>query len=208
MHEARMTREVVVGCSVHTGWAVLVGVAVEEASGEPPITVVDRRRVELVPGGERFAYHAAAELDLAAAESLVARVRAEAEASAAAAARELLAQFEKTPDRVDEVVVIGRPPADRPLAEIVTSHTAIHTAEGDLYRTALVQAFPGLAVELPIPRRELLEQVALAVGDGTDRARIDAVLKELGRGLGPPWRKEHKEATLAAWWALAGRPVA
>jgi hypothetical protein len=52
--------ETIVGCSVGTGWAVLVSIAAEGPDFAEP-EVVDRRRVDLVPGPDRFAYHLAAE---------------------------------------------------------------------------------------------------------------------------------------------------
>jgi hypothetical protein len=57
----------------------------------------------------------------------------------------------------------------------------------------------GVAVS-SVARDELPEEVALALGRDADTVRL--LVAELGKALGPPWRREQKEATLAAWWGL------
>lgn len=189
--------DTVVGCSVGTGWAVLVTAAAEGPDFGAP-AVVDRRRVELVPGPDRFAYHIAAEQPPDAAERLVADVHAQAVAAATAAVGELPAAD------LTGVVVVGASPAAtglQPVAECVRTHTTIHTAEGALYRSVLWDAFgeQGVAVSA-VPRNELPDEVALVLGH--DTATVKTLVAELGKALGPPWRREQKEAALAAWWGL------
>ncbi|MGH9139302.1 MAG: hypothetical protein ACRD0G_20015 [Acidimicrobiales bacterium] len=170
----------VVGCSVGTGWAVLVTI------DETP-TVVDRRRVELVAGDARFAYHAAAELPLPEAEALVDHTAAVARREADRAVADL------GPLDLDaSAIVTAVPRAPRPLAEVLASHASIHAAEGGLYRHALAEAFGAAAVKLVTVARQ-------------DVRATDLDLASLGRQVGPPWRKEHKEAAAAAWLVLAGR---
>ena len=53
----------------------------------------------------------------------------------------------------------------------------------------------GLEAE-PIPPKDESERAAKALG--VDAARVEAFLGEIGRGLGPPWRKEHRSAAAAA----------
>ncbi|HEV7758915.1 MAG TPA: hypothetical protein VGO78_07995 [Acidimicrobiales bacterium] len=187
--------ETVVGCSVGTGWAVLVSVAAEGPDFGRP-AVVDRRRVDLVPGPDRFAYHLAAEQPPAEASRLVAGVHAQAAAAACAAIAGL-----PVSTLAGAVVVGATPGALLPVAECVRTHTTIHTAEGALYRSVLGDAFAerGVAVSA-VARNELPEEVALAVG--RDAATIQALVADLGKSLGPPWRREQKEATLAGWWGL------
>ena len=75
-------------------------------------------------------------------------------------------------------------------------------ADGDLYRDRLCAAAEelGIAAEL-IPRKEESECAAQALG--VDIARLETLLREIGRGLGPPWRKEHRSAAAAAISVLA-----
>jgi hypothetical protein len=189
--------ETVVGCSVGTGWAVFVTVAAEGPDFRSP-QVVDRRRVDLVPGSDRFAYHIAAEQPLAAAAPFVAGVHQQAAAAAVAAVSGLAVS-----DLAGAVVVGAAPAADglAPVPECVRTHTTIHTAEGALYRSVLWDAFAGKGIAVSaVSRGDLPEEVALAVG--RDAAGVQALVAELGKALGPPWRREQKEAALAAWWGL------
>jgi hypothetical protein len=189
--------ETVVGCSVGTGWAVLVTVAAEGPDFRSPL-VVDRRRVDLVPGPDRFAYHIAAEQPPAAAERLVAGVHEQAGAAAVAAVGGLPASD------LAGAVVVGATPAVgglAPVPECVRTHTTIHTAEGALYRSVLWDAFGGKGIAVSaVARDDLPEEVALAVG--RDVAAVQQLVAELGKPLGAPWRREQKEAALAAWWGL------
>jgi hypothetical protein len=135
-------------------------------------------------------------------------VRAQADAAAAEGVRALSAAIGTGSGALAGAVVVG-PPAGPPraLAEIVRSHTALHTAEGELYRSVVRDACAALGVEAEaVPRKGLVERVADVVG--VDLGSVRATVDGLGRTLGPPWRKEQKEAALAAWWGLAHRSLA
>jgi hypothetical protein len=189
--------ETVVGCSVGTGWAVLVSVAAEGPDFGTP-EIVDRRRVDLVPGPDRFAYHLAAEQPPVEAARLVARVHDQAAAAARAAVSGLALS-----DLAGAVVVGAVPAAGglQPVDECVRTHTTIHTAEGALYRSVLGDAFGAKGIPVSaVARNDLPEEVALAVG--RDAATVQALIADLGKPLGAPWRREQKEAALAAWWGL------
>jgi hypothetical protein len=191
--------ETIVGCSVGTGWAVLVSIAAEGPDFAEP-EVVDRRRVDLVPGPDRFAYHLAAEQPSADAERLVAEVHDQAAAAAVAAVSGLASSS----SALAGAVVVGAPPDAgglQPVADCVRTHSTIHTAEAALYRSVIWDAFgdEGVAVSA-VPRDELPEEVALAVG--RDTAGIQTLISRIGKVLGPPWRREQKEAALAGWWGL------
>jgi hypothetical protein len=51
-----------------------------------------------------------------------------------------------------------------------------------------------------VPHDELPEEVALAVG--RDAVGVQTLISQIGKVLGPPWRREQKEAALAGWWGL------
>ncbi|HEX3918287.1 MAG TPA: hypothetical protein VHW60_13195 [Caulobacteraceae bacterium] len=76
--------------------------------------------------------------------------------------------------------------------------------EGLAVRVALRAAFTetGLAF-IELDEKSLLETVSIQLP--LPPGGIDAQLKALGAGVGPPWRKEQKQACLAAWLALAAR---
>jgi hypothetical protein len=88
-------------------------------------------------------------------------------------------------------------------------HSLSHPAhppvvEGLAVREAL--RFAGREHGLPfveMDEKTLDEAAALKLGLPT--GEIDATLKTLGAAAGKPWRKEQKQACLAAWVAAAGR---
>jgi hypothetical protein len=166
----------------HSGWAVMVAV-----SGERELLL--RRRVDLCgPGVPAQLYHAARELDLAAAERLVEDGLVLARAAAGRAIADACAEVRA------EVVAVGLAAKARSLprlGSILASHPLVHAAEGELYRRAIAEAAEAAGMVV----------VHVAGGDADP-----ALVAELGRGVGPPWRRDHKEAAVAALVALGGAP--
>jgi hypothetical protein len=201
----RASEPAVVGVADHSGWANLVTVT---ADGEAP-AVVDRRRCQIIDADlPRQPYHAATALDAEAAEHLIARVVDAACAGAGRALDALLADLGE--HRV--VALTLRSGGDRPLpgtvAGVLASHSAMHAAEGQIYRDAWADAADerGIAVALH-PRGDALGGAAALLG--TTAERLGAAVSALGRQLGPPWQREHREATAAALGELAQHtPVA
>jgi hypothetical protein len=185
-----------VGLVAKTGWAAAV--VLDGTPAEP--VVVDRCRLELLaPATPAHVYHAAADLEATAAARLVSTVRRQAIQGATQALATLAERHDL--DAVALVTASGRVPDD--LAAIFASHTLLHAAEGELVREALTEA--AAAADLPVVRHRQKELAALAerqlgLDEPTRRARLTA----LGQSVGPPWRQEQKDATLAAWLTLAG----
>jgi hypothetical protein len=188
-----------------TGTASLVALGLTGPDGDP--VVVDRREADLLgdPALPGRVYHAAVGR---AAEEAAALVDRAAEA-AARAAGELLAGIAATLDQAGHqltgvAVAIdpdGLDVLDRPLPEVLASHTAQHQAEAELYRDALATAAEARGI--PVTRYDRSGLAATAAAAlGAPPAELDRTLALIGRGLGPPWRKAHKEAALAAWLAL------
>ena len=108
----------------------------------------------------------------------------------------------------------GRPDSGRPsnvqhsnvrhsnVAYVLAAHVRMHAAEGELYGEAIADALDeaGLPVTLIHPR-----DVAASAADGLgrDAGSLQRMVTAIGASLGPPWRKDEKEATLLAWTALA-----
>jgi hypothetical protein len=88
------------------------------------------------------------------------------------------------------------------LEEILRSHVQLHTAEGELLRTALgdAAAARGLHV-VGVGGRDLRTRVC-AVAE-LHEPELAGRLDAFGRSLGPPWTKREKSACLVAWAALA-----
>ncbi len=186
----------VVGIADHRGWAILVCVAARK--GVP--VLLDRRRIELVAAGlpHQPYHHEVAELDTADAEQLVRRV-AESAATHAQAALSQLRDDLGSQYRLVAISVWEGPtrPLPETFAEVQKSETALLAADGIMYRKALCDAARDLGIEVARhPRGAETARAALALG--VDPARVEVFLGDVGRALGPPWRKEHRSAAAAA----------
>jgi hypothetical protein len=201
-----LTKRAALGFRAHTGWAALVA-----AAGPPSSpTVVQRERVEIMPGkdanGPRFVYHAAAKLALPAAERLVRDARAEAGAKAKQAVRAAVDALEADGfDVVGAGVIVGNRPLTSPLAAILAAHSLIHAAEGELFRRALVDACEACGLPVRCVRaNELAERGAAALDVAADA--LGERLAALGRAAGRPWAQDQKDALLAALLAFKRVP--
>jgi hypothetical protein len=156
--------------------------------------VLERLRIEIADPdspGFKQPYHAAAGLALADAERMI----AEAIASSRLLAQEALAATVKAlRSRGHEVagagVVSGSGKALPVLERVLASHAFIHTAEGEMFREALVWA----AKECGLPVVGVKER-------DIDAAFLERVAS-LGKLIGPPWTQDQKYATAAALAAL------
>jgi hypothetical protein len=189
------------GLRAHSGWAALVGVAERGNS----IEIILRQRVDLVDtkgGGHAQPYHAAEGLDLKEATRLVGASITGSRRLAQAALRRIIKEMESNHLTVAGCTVLtgsGRtlPALDR----ILAAHPLIHTAEGELFRAALIYAAESCGLPVTqVKEREIYERATadLRIPDEKLRLRIS----ELGRSVGPPWREDQKLAMLGAWLAL------
>ena len=196
---------VALGFRAHSGWAAVVAVAGPLRSPE----VVDRRRIEIadpaIPGSKQ-PYHAAEGLPLKKAEALIERCAASTQKLARGAVRTLVQDLEKRGCAVIGAGILlgsGRPvPA---LAVTLASHALIHTAEGEFFRNAIIEASEHCNIPLVrVKERELFQCAAsqLRVPAGELQRRV----AEMGKLIGPPWRQDEKLATLVGWLVLAGTP--
>ncbi len=190
------------GLRAHSGWAVLVVVA---GPLNAPL-VIERRRIEIADRGivgSTQPYHAATELDLRKAEAFVKRCAHSANLLAEQAVRAVIDNMRKRSYEVlggGLLLASGRPaPA---LAATLASHALIHTAEGELFRSALSQAVEGCGLPLTnVKERELWDRSAVELHMTV--AELQRYVAEMGRPLGPPWRQDEKHAALVGWLALA-----
>jgi hypothetical protein len=196
--------KVAFGIKAHSGWAALV--ALGTSSGE--LDVVDRSRLELVEKEEsswaKQPYHAAENLNADAARDLVARGVAAAHRIAVREMRTAINHARKAGHEVAAcAILVGDPMPDWTVDEILAVHFRMHKAEGVLFRDALAGAARSCRLKLlQVPEKQLDEQAerALATSVGSLRKTIAS----LGKGVGPPWGKDQKDAALAAMIALQG----
>jgi hypothetical protein len=176
------------GLSVHTGWAACVA-----ASGSLRAPGIEaREEIEMLGDRDRFLFHRAAEMDLAAARRSVARAGSEAMERATAAIARLVGHVHAAGHALVGCAIVAQKAAlPASLEEIIAAHPRIHAAEGCFYRDVLRGAAEanGLTASV-IPPRSL------------DFSAHSALLAEAGRGAGKPWAKDQKLAALAAWSLL------
>ena len=167
-----------IGICSRTGSAVAV--AIEDA------TLLRRWTLDLTEGRvPAQPFHAAAGRDDAAA--FIRRAVDTVTEVAERRLRELLAEVGPV---AAVAVVTGDHPVPDEIATILAAHTLMHAAEGQLYRDALLDAATALGLRsVGMPRGRLAQRLA---GD------LAGTVAALGKAAGPPWRKEHKLAAVAA----------
>ncbi len=189
------------GFSVHSGWAALVAVAIEESF---PLLLL-RERPHLVKTFSfefRQPYHTAEKKPLEEAREFIAKVRAEANALADHAIQSVHATLMTLGYELRRSGHLASSAKALPeLPRILASHALIHTADGELFREALLGACNrhGL-LTLTIKESEIVERAAAALH--LSRAELQGRLTTLGRLHGPPWTRDEKHATLAACLSL------
>src|SRR5882724_11878541 len=195
-------KQAAIGFRVHSGWAAVVAVCVEKGA---PIVLV-KQRVHLVDTFTyefRQPYHTAEKMPLGQAREFIARMQAEARRLAYRAIRELASRTQEQGVKLTRcglLLASGRPLPG--LEKILASHALIHTADGELFREALLHASARYGLQdFTIKEKELLDRAGQVF-----RAKPNELMRrvtELGRPFGAPWSQDEKFATLAAWLALA-----
>jgi hypothetical protein len=182
---------VVTGVVTRSGWAVAISLS--GLATAPRFEA--RREIDLVPASlPTQPYHAAAGLELPAAEELIRQVEQQAEDAAAAGLRAVAGGRPAGTAVVGVAVVVKAVSLPGSVAGVLRSHAWMHAAEGVLYREAVLAAarrngWPAHAVEEPM---------LPAAGQ---------VLAALGAAAGRPWRRYEKDAARAAITLLPRSPV-
>jgi len=198
-------KQAAIGFRVHSGWAAAVAVCVNK--GAP--VVLARQRVHLVETFTyefRQPYHTAGKMLLAQAREFISRMQAEARRLAYVAIRELASRTQEQGVKLTRCGLLlssGRPlPA---LEKILASHALIHTADGELFREAILHASSRCGLrDFRIKDKELVDRAGLLLH--LKSADLMGRVTELGRPFGSPWSQDEKFATLAAWLAMSAPP--
>jgi hypothetical protein len=181
-------------------------VAVTIENGSPSVVAKQRPHlVETFSYTFRQPYHTAEKMALPEAREFVARVQEEARRLACRAIRGLQSDSETQGIKITRgclLLASGRPlPA---LEKILASHALIHTADGELFREAILHACGRCGLRTgSIKEKELFERATEVL-----RVPPAALLRrvtELGKPFGSPWSQDEKFATLAAWLALVSK---
>jgi hypothetical protein len=190
-----------VGFSAHSGWTALVAISLEE--GYPLVLL--RQRPHLVKTFTyefRQPYHSAKKGPPAEARSIISHVRTDARHLAYQAIHSVQTRLQEQDyelKRCGLLLASGRPlPA---LPQILSSHALIHTADGELFREALIHASLRCGFKVFTAK----ERVLLETASHTLHLQPDELVRRLtglGSGLGSPWARDEKFAALIAWLSL------
>jgi hypothetical protein len=196
-----MIKRAAIGLRAHSGWAALVALAGPASSPE----VIARRRIEIADAGIRGSkqpFHAAEPLEFPDAKAYIERCSR----STKQLAREALqAAMDGLRDRRTEPVgcgiILGSGRALPGLEAILKSHALIHTAEGEFFRQALLEACEHCGIPvLGVKEKELFTRGAAQLR--TPVSELERRVQEMGKSVGPPWTEDQKYAALAAWMVL------
>jgi hypothetical protein len=196
-----------VGVAEHGNSAILVTVS-------PSGDLLDRRRIDLTRGLPTHPYHHegswavgrylnspwAQAISLVDAVALVERVR-ESAARGAREALDALASAVSVP--IASIAIRACPTLPPTTEERIADTRAANVADSVMYREALAAAAEarGWCVHW-YDRDRVFPDAAAALGCED----IDAVLRAMGRSIGPPWQARHKLAAAAALAATRNGP--
>ena len=190
-----------VGFRAHSGWTALVALSLEDDSPH----VLLRQRTHLVKTFTyefRQPYHTAEKKSPAEASSIIAHARTDARHLAYQAIHSVQTRLQEQNyelKRCGLLLASGRPlPA---LPQILSSHALIHTADGELFREALIHASLRCGFKIFTAK----ESVLLETASHTLHLQPDELIRRLtnlGSGLGSPWTRDEKFAALVAWLSL------
>jgi hypothetical protein len=193
-------KQAAVGFRAHSGWTALVVLCLEDDSPH----VLLRQRPHLVKTFTyefRQPYHTAGRRP-AEASSIIAHVRTDARQLAYQAIQSVQTSLHQQNYELKHcglLLASGRPLPDLP--QILSSHALIHTADGELFREALIHASQRGGFEIFTTKEsELLETASHALHLQPDE--LLHRLTSLGSTLGSPWTQDEKFAALVAWLSL------
>lgn len=190
-----------IGFRVHSGWTSLIAVALEDRK---PV-VLARQRPHLVINFTytfRQPYHTAEKMQIDEATAFLHDRREEARRLASAAIQAAQADVCQQGYEITGAALLlasGHPLPE--LSKILASHSLIHTADGELFREALLHACAGCKLRLLQIKEKTLLSTSAAQFCRKPRTLL-ADLTKLGKPLGSPWYQDEKFATLAAWLVL------
>ena len=129
-----------VGFRVHSGWAAMVAVALKK--GEPVVLCRERPHlVKIFNYSYRQPYHTAKSIPLEEGRAFISKMKEEARGLARTALREMQGRLREAGYDLSRCAVLLASGRELPkLEEILAAHPLMHTAEGELFREALVHA--------------------------------------------------------------------
>ena len=191
------------GFRVHSGWSALVAISLEQ--GLPRVLLRERPHlVENFTFEFRQPYHTAKKKPVDEAGEFIARVQTEARGLAyrvVQLARESVRKHGYEIKHGALLAASGKPlPA---LPQILASHALIHTADGEMFREAVLHGCGKCGLETyAVKEKEVRERAGQTLR--LSASELAGRLADLGRTCGPPWTQDEKLAVVAAWLAMLG----
>lgn len=185
---------VAIGFKPRTGRAVLVMLS----GNSHEARVFERTEIPLLPAGEFATYHAAKELPAEAAPSYVQESIARAQRLALTAVQDAAKRCAAAGHQLSGCgVLVGTAMPRWTTAEILAAHARMHQAEGELFRSVLLEAVRACGFTLiTLPDKTPIESAAKQLG--ISQTSLKTRLANLGRDVGAPWGQYQKEAAAAA----------
>jgi len=171
--------------------------------GGPAPAILDRSRLLLTSAPlPREPYHDAKRRGPNEAEKIVADAAAEARALAVGAIEGMrVSARAQGYELIAAGVVLGCGRPDFTLSQALSTHAAMHGADGWLFREALIEATQKCGLEaVGVPQRELPARAAAALE--TSESVVRELMQGIGRRYGPPWAQDQKAAVMVALVAL------
>ena len=189
------------GFRAHSGWTALVALSIEDGSPR----ILFRGRPHLVNSFTfefRQPYHTAERRKPAEAHDIISRARAEAHELACQAILSAQGSLQHQGYELNScglLLASGRPLPDLP--RILASHALIHTADGELFRDALLRAAERSGLEMfTVKESELFDCASRALG--LEKNEVVRRVAQIGQAIGPPWTQDEKLSALIAWLSL------
>src|SRR5580698_899776 len=189
------------GFRVHSGWTALVALSLED--GLPRVLLRERPHlVKTFTYEFRQPYHTAEKRPPAEARDVIAHAQADARRLAYQTIHSAQTNLQSQGYELKCCALLLASAKPLPaLPQILASHPLIHTADGELFREALLHASKRCGVETFTAKESGLVETA------SEALRLPSEelvrrLATLGSELGPPWAQDEKFAALVAWLSL------
>lgn len=192
------------GFRVHSGWTALVAVSLED--GSPRALLRERPHlVKTFTYEFRQPYHTAEKRPPAEARDVIANAQADARRLAHQAIHSAKANLQDQGYELKYCALLLASAKPLPaLPQILASHPLIHTADGELFREALLYASRRCGIEtFTTKENELLAKAMLTLHLQPDA--LGRQLSDLGRVFGSPWSQDEKFSALVAWLSLSSQ---
>ncbi len=195
-------KQAALGFRAHSGWTALVAIALEK--GTPHVLLRERPHlVKTFTFEFRQPYHTAKEKSTTESRNVVSRARDEARELARQAISSVQSNFQHQGYELKSCgLLLSSGKALPDLPKILASHALIHSADGELFREALLHASVRCGIEtFTVKESEVFKRAWETLRLKPDE--LGQCLVRIGAEVGAPWTQDEKLAALVAWLSLS-----